>query len=144
VPVRAETNCTTHKGTAMSKHKLIRSIVCTPACVLCSALALSPAFAADFPAGRYKAQDILLSFDDKGQFQVNNGATLEVAGTYVVKEGRIELTDVKGPWACTGAGQQKGTYDWKFDGTVLSFSKVADSCDDRTKSLVPTAWKLQK
>jgi hypothetical protein len=69
---------------------------------------------------------------------------LEVAGTYAVKESRIELTDVKGPWACTGPGQQKGTYDWKFDGTALSFSKVADSCDDRTKSLIPTAWKLQK
>jgi|HubBroStandDraft_5_1064220.scaffolds.fasta_scaffold289054_2 hypothetical protein len=128
----------------MSKYPLIRSIACTSACLICSALALSPALAADFPAGRYKAQDILLSFDDKGQFQVNNGATLEVSGTYSVKEGRIELTDVKGPWACTDSGQQKGTYDWKFDGTALTFSKVTDSCDDRAKSLVPAAWKRQK
>ena len=128
----------------MSKYPLIRSIACTSACLICSALALSPALAADFPAGRYKAQDILLSFDDKGQFQVNNGAMLEVSGTYSVKEGRIELTDVKGPWACTDSGQQKGTYDWKFDGTALTFSKVTDGCDDRAKSLVPAAWKRQK
>jgi hypothetical protein len=126
----------------MSKYPLLRSIASASACVICSTLALSPAFAADFPTGRYKGKDILLSFDDKGQFQVNHGATLEVSGTYTVKEGRIELSDVKGPWTCTG--HLKGTYDWKYDGAALTFSKVEDDCIDRTKSLVSAAWKLQK
>jgi hypothetical protein len=101
-------------------------------------------FAADFPSGSYKAQDLSLVFDGKGQFHVNNGGTMEVSGTYAVQQGRVELTDVKGPWACTGSGHQKGTYVWMFNGTALTFIKVADSCDERSKTLVPASWQLQK
>jgi hypothetical protein len=57
---------------------------------------------------------------------------------------QIELTDVAGPWACSNPGQQKGTYKWKANSAALTFSKVADTCDDRPKTLVSTAWKPQK
>jgi hypothetical protein len=128
----------------MSKPTSIGSIVSTSACAICSILSSSPVLAVDFPAGSYKAQDLSLVFDGKGQFHVNNGGTTEVSGAYSVQQGRVELTDVKGPWACTGPGQQKGTYVWTFNGTALTFIKVADSCDERFKTLVPASWQLQK
>jgi hypothetical protein len=140
--ISVEANC--NKETAMSKHTLIGSIVSTSVCAIGSILALSQALAGDFPAGNYKAQDLSLVFDGKGQFHVNNGGTTEVSGTYSAQQGRVELTDVKGPWACTGTGQQKGTYVWSFNGTALTFIKVADSCDERSKTLVPASWQLQK
>jgi hypothetical protein len=134
----------TFKETAMLKRKLVRSFVCASAVTICSNFVLSAVFAADFPVGSYEAGDLRLTFDDKGQFHVNKGATTEVSGKYSVKGGQIELTDVKGPWACTNAGQQTGTYDWKFDSSALTFSKVADSCDDRSGTLLPAAWKRGK
>jgi len=128
----------------MSKHPSIRSIVSTSACAICSVLALSPSFAADFPAGTYKAQDLSMVFDGKGQYHVDNGGATEVSGTYSVEQGHVTLTDVKGPWACKGSGQQKGTYVWSFNGTALTFTKVADGCDERSKTLAPAVWQLQK
>jgi hypothetical protein len=128
----------------MSKHSSIGLIVSTSVCAICSILASSPVLAIDFPAGSYKAQDLSIVFDGKGRFQVNNSGTTEVSGTYSVQQGRVELTDLKGPWACTGSGQQKGTYVWTFNGTALTFIKVADSCDERFKTLVPASWQLQK
>lgn len=116
--------------------------------LLCALLTLPPgaAFAADFPAGKYEAKGspITVSFDDKGQFQVNKGATLEVAGNYSVKAGELQLTDSRGPWACTKAGWQTGTYAWKYENAALTFTKVADKCEERVNSLIKLAWKLQK
>jgi hypothetical protein len=132
------------KGTAMSKHALIRLIVSTSVCAICSNFAVSPVFAGDFPVGAYKTQDLSLVFDGQGLFHVDKSGTTEVSGTYSVEQGRIELTDVKGPWACKGSGQQKGTYVWSFNGVALTFIKVADGCDERFKTLVPATWQLRK
>jgi hypothetical protein len=128
----------------MLERPLDRSFLCAAALTIFSALALSPVFAADFPKGSYEAKDLVLTFDEKGQFHVNNGETTEVSGNYSVQGSRLELTDVKGPWACTKPGQQTGTYTWKFDTSALTFSKVADSCDERSGSLVPLTWKRRK
>jgi len=116
------------------------------ALAICSTLAFSPAFAADFPTGTYAAKKApyTLSFDEKGQFHVNKGDTLEVAGSYSAKASELELTDSSGPWACTKAGEQTGTYAWKYENAVLTFSKVADKCEDRARSLIKLAWKAQK
>jgi hypothetical protein len=113
---------------------------------ICSALALSCAVAADFPTGTYQAkgQPYTVSFDGKGQFQVHQGEKLQVAGTYSVKAGEVELTDAEGPWACTRAGEKTGTYTWKYERAVLTLSKVADKCEDRVKSLVDLDWKRQQ
>ena len=42
------------------------------------------------------------------------------------------------------AGEQTGTYAWKYENAVLTFSKVADKCEDRVRSLIKLAWKAQK
>ena len=130
----------------MSRPKPIRANLGVCALGICSALAISPAFAADFPAGTYavKKAPYTLSFDDKGQFHVNKGDTLEVAGSYSVKAGELQLTDNSGPWACTKPGEQTGTYAWKYASAVLTFSKVADKCEDRVRSLIGLAWSQQK
>lgn len=117
-----------------------------PALAVCSILAISPALAADLPAGTYgvKQAPYTLSFDGQGQFHVHKGKTLEVTGTYSVKAGEVQLTDKSGPWACTKAGEKTGTYAWKNENGALTFSKVTDKCEDRVKSLVNLAWELQK
>ena len=128
----------------MSRRALFTDLSAS-ALAICSTLALSPALAADFPTGTYEAKEApyTVSFDDKGQFHVNEGKTLEVTGSYAVKTGKLELTDTQGPWACTKAGEQTGTYAWKYENAVLTLSKVADKCEDRVKSLVKLAWKRQ-
>ncbi|HLJ39108.1 MAG TPA: hypothetical protein VKT54_11945 [Steroidobacteraceae bacterium] len=118
----------------------------TPALALCSILAISPALAADFPSGTYavKQAPYTLSFDAQGQFHVQQGKTLEVSGTYSVKAGEVQLTDKSGPWACAKAGEETGTYAWKYASGALTFTKVADRCEDRVKSLVNLSWERQK
>lgn len=114
------------------------------ALVLGSALGFTAAFAADFPSGDYEASGLILTFDGKGQFHVNQGTTTQVSGTYSVKGGQLEMTDQKGPWACSQAGQQTGTYNWKYQNAVLTLDKVTDSCDARSGTLTPGGWKHKK
>jgi hypothetical protein len=116
------------------------------ALAVCSTLAMSPAFAADFPTGTFQAKQtpVAVTFDDKGQFHANQGGTLEVAGNYTATASELKVTDVKGPWACTNAGEQTGTYTWKYVNAVLTLIKLADKCEDRVRSLVGPAWQLQK
>ncbi len=113
------------------------------ALAICSILAFSPAFAADFPTGTFQAKKApyAVSFDDSGQFRVKQGDTLEVMGHYSAKASELEITDAEGPWACTKPGEQTGTYTWKYDNAVLTFIKVSDQCEDRVKSLVGLAWR---
>jgi hypothetical protein len=113
---------------------------------ICSTLALSPAFAADFPSGTFEAKQtpFTVSFDNKGQFRVNQGATLEVMGSYSATAGEVKITDAKGPWACTKAGEQTGTYKWKYENAVLTLVKLTDECTERVKSLVGLDWQRQK
>ena len=110
------------------------------------ALAMSSTLAAEapFPAGTYAAEGhkITIAFDDKGRFRVTEGDVLQVTGQYSAKAGQLEITDTQGPWACTKAGEQSGTYIWKYGNSVLTFSKVADRCEDRAKSLTSVTWKL--
>jgi hypothetical protein len=100
------------------------------------------AVAADFPAGAYVAhKSITLTFDAQGQFHVNDGKGTQVSGRYTVKGDQLELTDTEGPWACTKTGEQSGTYTWKYAGSVLTLTKVTDSCQDRVGTLAAVSWK---
>lgn len=121
-------------------------VLAVQAFAICSMLALTCARAADFPAGTYaaKGQPYTVSFDGRGQFQVRQGEKLQVAGTYAVEAGEVELTDAEGPWACTRDGEKTGTYTWKYEQAVLTLSKVTDKCEDRVKSLVGLAWTRKK
>jgi hypothetical protein len=119
----------------------------TYALSICSTLALlSPAFAADFPTGTFESKQtpFTVSFDDKGQFRVKQGDTLEVAGTYSATGSELKLTDTQGPWACTKTGEQTGTFTWQFENATLTLIKLTDKCEDRVRSLVGAAWQRQK
>lgn len=108
----------------------------------CSAFAASSAVAAaDFPTGTYAAKGLTVTFDDKGQFRVHKGEAMEVEGEYTVNADQLQLTDQSGPEACTGADQATGTYGWKYDNATLTFRKVADKCDARSKDLTAQPWK---
>jgi hypothetical protein len=130
----------------MSRRALVKPDLGTSILAICSMLALSAAFAAEFPTGIYEVKEApyTLSFDDAGQFHVNTGDALKVTGSYSVKAGQLRFTDQTGPWACSRAGEQSGTYAWKYENAVLTFSKVEDKCEDRVRSLVNLAWKRKQ
>ena len=91
---------------------------------LCSTLALSTAFAANFPTGTFEGKQtpFTVSFDDNGQFRVKQGDTLEVKGSYSATASELKLTDAEG----------------------LTLIKLTDKCEERVKSLVGLAWQRQK
>jgi hypothetical protein len=43
--------------------------------------------------------------------------------------------------AWTKADEKTGTYRWNLDKSELTFSKVADRCQDRVRSLTLTKWQ---
>jgi hypothetical protein len=109
---------------------------------LALALPMSAAFAADFPVGTYTAgAKTSVTFDGKGQFRVYEGKDLKVSGQYTAKADRVELTDKEGPWACTKSTDQTGTYTWKYENSLLAFTKIADLCPGRVGSMVKSSWK---
>ncbi|MGH7025666.1 MAG: hypothetical protein ACREEB_19060 [Caulobacteraceae bacterium] len=110
----------------------------------CPLLATASA-AADFPAGVYttKGAPETITFGDNGRVSVNKDGVLEVEGAYSVNGDQIQLTDERGPWACTKPGEQTGAYRWKSDHGQLSFTKVADACTDRANSILKHTWKKQ-
>lgn len=130
----------------MARRSSTARVLAVRAFAICSTLGLTCALAADFPAGTYEAkgQPYTVSFNGKGQFEVHQGEKLQVAGTYSLKGGELQLTDAEGPWACTKAGEQAGTYAWQLEKSVLTFSKIADKCEDRVRSLIGLAWTRQK
>ncbi len=107
------------------------------------ALALTPALAADFPIGSFAANGgaVTMTFDGKGQFRVVKKDAMVVAGQYSIKGEQLEITDMQGPWACTKADEKTGTYRWTLDKSELTFSKVADRCEDRVQSLTSAKWQ---
>jgi hypothetical protein len=105
------------------------------------ALSVPAARAADLPVGSYANASVTLTFDDKARFRVNDGKAVQVTGHYTVKGNQLELTDEKGPWACTKAEERTGTYTWKYDNSVLTLAKVADLCGERAVGLTAGDWK---
>jgi hypothetical protein len=122
-------------------HPLLRTLA-SLSLSLALTLPMSAAFAADFPIGTYTAgAKTSVTFDGKGQFRVYEGKDLKVSGQYTVKADRFELTDKEGSWACTKSAEQTGSYTWKYENSLLTFTKIADLCSDRVGSLVKTSWK---
>ena len=110
-----------------------------PISLLAATLAVSAASAADFPAGTYAASGITLNFDGKGHFRGSQKDAVVVEGSYNVKGDQLEFADKSGPWACPA--EQTGTYGWKPNGETLTFSKIADACNERVQSLTTHSWK---
>ena len=123
-----------------SRHSSSRGAAALSASLM---LAVIPAFAADFPVGTFAASGgkITMTFDGKGQFRVVQKDATVVAGQYTIKGEQLEITDLQGPWACTKADEKTGTYGWKLDKAELTFSKVADRCEDRVQSLTSAKWQ---
>ena len=113
--------------------------------VICAVVGASIAFAAaDFPLGSYTVEGYAIVFADKGKFSVNKGDEVLVEGEYTVKGDQLQLTDKRGLIACTGEGQETGTYGWKYEGDVLTLSKLEDKCEGRSAAMTSRPWKRKK
>src|SRR5437764_8767036 len=105
----------------------------------------SPAGAAEFPKGTFTVKGPggaawAVNFDGKSKFTVTRAGKEVIEGTYKVNKDEIELTDEKGPFA--GAGDAKtGTYKWKLEGGKLTFTKVKDESEGRSRVLTAGAWE---
>jgi hypothetical protein len=98
------------------------------------------ALAGDFPAGSYISGPYTLKFERNGAFRVIKSGVALVEGTYRVKGDQLQITDKRGPFACTGKGHATGTYSWSIEAEMLRFSKVEDNCTDRAQSFTDP-WK---
>lgn len=101
-------------------------------------------YAANFPQGTYTSGEYTIVFADKGQFRVSSGEELVVEGEYVVKGEQLILTDKRGRLACAGEGMATATYGWKYEGEMLTLSKVEDNCSGRSAGLTAGPWKRKK
>lgn len=101
-------------------------------------------YAADFPQGTYASGEYTIVFADKGQFRVSTGEELVVEGEYKVKGEQLILTDKRGRLACMGEGMETATYGWKYEGEMLTLSKVEDKCPGRSAGLTAGPWKRKK
>ena len=106
------------------------------------------AHAAEFQKGSYSTDlprggTITLKFEDNGKFSLKkDDGKLFVAGTYKVTKNQIEFTDETGPMAAKDA--KPGKYEWKLESDKLTFTKVEDESEGRSKGLTHSDWNLQK
>ena len=104
--------------------------------------------ATEFQQGSYsgtrlRGGTVTLKFGDKGRFILADEADkVLVEGTYKVMTDEIEFTDEKGPMAAKDA--KPGKYKWKLEGKALSFTKVSDEAEGRSKGLTGTTWTFEK
>ena len=112
--------------------------------IFCVFVFLTHSYAADFPQGTYTSSEYTIVFADKGQFRVSTGEELVVEGEYTVKGEQLMLTDKRGPLACTGEGMETATYRWKYEGEMMTLSKVEDKCSGRSAGLTAGPWKRKK
>ena len=100
------------------------------------------AVASGFPVGSYISGPYTLKFEPNGSFRVIKSGVALVEGTYRVNGDQLQITDKRGPFACTGKGLATGTYTWSVETGTLRFSKVQDNCSDRAQSFTEP-WKKQ-
>jgi hypothetical protein len=104
--------------------------------------------AAEFPKGTFTVKDSggtdwAVNFDGQGKVTVNRAGKGVIEGTYKVNKDEIELTDEKGPFAGTGDAKT-GTYRWKLEGGKLTFTKVKDESEGRSRVLTAGAWERKE
>ena len=122
------------------------ALACCSALAMCAAVATVPASpASGFPTGTYSAKGLAATatFEGNGKLHISKGGVTEVEGDYTVEGDQIKLTDKSGPWACTKAGEQTGTYRWEYANGTLAFRKMTDRCEGRAASLTKYTWKNQ-
>jgi hypothetical protein len=86
---------------------------------------------------------VILKFGDKQRFILSDehGKTL-VEGTYKVINDQIEFTDEKGPLASKDS--KPGKYKWELADRKLSFTRVEDESEGRSKGIAGGTWTLEK
>ena len=104
--------------------------------------------AAEFPKGSFwamspRGEKITFRFEEKEKFTLKSedGKVL-VTGTYKVSKNQIEFTDETGPLASKDA--KPGKYEWKLESEKLSFTKIEDESEGRSKGLTRAPWTLEK
>ena len=101
---------------------------------------------ADFKPGSYSGtwfkDKVTLTFDEKGKFSITltEPEALLVKGSAKVTKDEIEFTDEEGTLKAEGTGK----YKWKLEEQKLTFTKVEDKSEGRTKGLTGTTWVLTK
>ena len=88
---------------------LLRSV-----CIASLVIASTTALAGGFPTGSYISGPYTLKFEPNGAFRVTKSGVALVQGTYLVKGNQLQITDKRGPFACTGKGQATATYAWSL------------------------------
>jgi hypothetical protein len=134
-------------GWALRRFRLDGSLLLV-AIVLVLVGGASVASAAEFQQGSYsgmlpRGDKVVFKFDGKAKFVLadKDGKAL-VEGTYKVTKDQIEFIDETGPMASKGA--KPGKYKWKLEATKLSFTKVEDASEGRSKGITGTTWTLEK
>jgi hypothetical protein len=112
--------------------------------IFCLLVFVTHLYAADFLQGTYSSGEYTIVFADKGQYRVSTGEELVVEGEYTVKGEQLILTDKRGRLACTGDGMAMATYAWKYEGEMMTLSKVEDKCEGRSAGLTAGPWKRKK
>jgi hypothetical protein len=104
--------------------------------------------AADFPKGTFTVKDPggtvwAVNFGGEDKFTVSRGEREVVEGTYKVAKDEIEFTDENGPFAGNGDAKT-GTYKWKLESGQLTFTKVKDESQGRSRILTAGAWERKE
>jgi hypothetical protein len=102
--------------------------------------------AGEFPTGTYASEPFFITFAGGEKVRVWNDEGTIAKGSYMVTKDHLVITDKQGRGACLQAGQETGTYQWKFDvdGKVLKFSKVEDNCERRAFYMEKQHWVKRK
>jgi len=124
------------------------SIIILAVLVLVVAGGASGAQGAEFQQGSYsrtrlRGDKVILKFGDRRRFVLSDqdGNTL-LEGTYKVMNDQIELTDEKGPFAAKDANP--GKYKWNLADRKLSFTKIEDESEGRSRGITGSTWTLEK
>jgi hypothetical protein len=102
--------------------------------------ASTTARAQEFPTGTFSAKlggdKWSIRFDGKGTFTVLLKDEKVVEGMYKATKNEVVFSKEKGKFA----GPEEGKYKWKLDGKKLSFTKIADESEGRSKALTSGPW----
>ena len=71
-----------------------------------------------------------IAFDNNGGYAVGKDSTVTAIGLWASDGSVISLSDVGGPFACTG-DNATGTYNTTTDGSSYAFTTISDSCQGR-------------
>jgi hypothetical protein len=105
------------------------------------------AAADEFPKGTFtsKVDDAVWTvvIDGKGKYTVSLDGKEGITGSYKVTKDVVEFTDEGGQFA----GKDKdATYSYKFkvDGKKVTFTKVKDENEGRSKVITANAWEMKE